>query len=281
MSELGTGDLDLNLTSSDVHSSTPSSFAATSPLKPPLSPSTTPSSPPPLSPSSFSPFSPSQVLACTSTAAPDTAHSPDLDDPFLVNFADLDGLLKDSALFDIPSSSDVDFVSSFPDPGAQDPLFVFSDCPPVSPPTLSPSNDSVNVTDQTLDLDSPTDHPSPLLSELFVRHDHSYTSEQSTADSSTALHLRKRKASETESLAASPSQAKKQKMVKDEKYHIRRQKNNVASQISRAKRRAKHVDMFSRVKELEETNARLKAQISEMEAEAARLRKSLVTKLAA
>ena len=182
----------------------------------------------------------------------------------------------------MPLSSDVDFVSSFPDSGTQDPLFVFSDCSPVSPPTLSPSHDSVTFTDQALDLDSPSDHPSPLLSELFVRHDHSYTSEQPTADNSTALHLRKRKASETESpvsLTTSPSPAKKQ-MVKDEKYHIRRQKNNVASQISRAKRRAKHTDMFARVKELEETNAQLKAQISEMEAEAAHLRKCLVTKLA-
>lgn len=154
----------------------------------------------------------------------------------------------------------------------------------MSPPSLSPSNDSVTFTDQALHLDSPTDHPSPLLSELSVRHDHSYTSEQPTADGSTALNLHKRKASETESplpLDTSPSPAKKQKqMVKDERYHIRRQKNNVASQISRAKRRAKHTDMFTRVKELEETNAKLKAQISEMEAEAAHLRKCLVTKLA-
>lgn len=69
-------------------------------------------------------------------------------------------------------------------------------------------------------------------------------------------------------------------MVKDEKYHVRRHRNNIASQVSRSKRRAKHKDMFLRVKELEAANVKLKEQVKQMEAEAAYLRSNLVQKLA-
>jgi predicted nuclease with TOPRIM domain len=78
--------------------------------------------------------------------------------------------------------------------------------------------------------------------------------------------------------AASPPKRAKQ-TGKDDKYHDRRQKNNVASQVSRSKRRAKHKDMFSRVEELELANAQLRERVQEMEGEAAQLRKRLVQKL--
>ncbi len=44
----------------------------------------------------------------------------------------------------------------------------------------------------------------------------------------------------------------------------RRHKNNVASQVSRAKRRAKQSSMFDRVVELENENEQLRTRVKEM-----------------
>ena len=67
---------------------------------------------------------------------------------------------------------------------------------------------------------------------------------------------------------------------KPSKYVERRKKNNVASQVSRAKRRTRNVDLFSREKELEEENAKLRIRAEEMSKEAARLKKLLIEQLA-
>ena len=250
------------------------------------SPSLTPSlSPPPIPTPTLSP--PAQVPTCASPPTVSEARLlPNIDDPFLVSFADLDGLLKESVLFEnptIPSSPDIDnnFVLPFADAHVQDPLLDLSECLPLCSPSLSSPSSSHTPTEQAPDLDSPTSslRSPPELHELSVCHDHSYTSGQSY-EFSTSNIAGKHEASEADSaLMPASSAPKKAKIVNDKKYQIRRQKNNVASQASRSKRRARHKDMFSRVKELEVMNARLKEQVQEMEAEAAQLRRSLVLKL--
>ncbi len=65
-----------------------------------------------------------------------------------------------------------------------------------------------------------------------------------------------------------------------EKYVERRKKNNTASQVSRAKRRRRNVDLFVREKQLEEENAKLRIKAEEMSKEAERLKKLLIEQLA-
>ena len=62
---------------------------------------------------------------------------------------------------------------------------------------------------------------------------------------------------------------------------LRRKKNNEASKVSRANRKAKHQRLFEREKELEEDNARLRLLATEMTKEAESLRKQLIVKLSA
>ena len=83
--------------------------------------------------------------------------------------------------------------------------------------------------------------------------------------------------SDTEDL---PSNKKAKTAVKDEKYRQRRDKNNLASQVSRARRKANRADMSERVTHLETTNAELRRRVEEMTAEAEQLRKLLVERLA-
>ena len=59
----------------------------------------------------------------------------------------------------------------------------------------------------------------------------------------------------------------------------RRQKNNVASQVSRAKRKAKNTAMFDRVGELESENAMLRIKEKELTNEIERLKNILVHRL--
>jgi hypothetical protein len=59
----------------------------------------------------------------------------------------------------------------------------------------------------------------------------------------------------------------------------RRQKNNVASQVSRAKRRAKNSAMFDREGELESENAMLRIKEKELTDEIERLKNILVHRL--
>ena len=68
--------------------------------------------------------------------------------------------------------------------------------------------------------------------------------------------------------------------ARNDRQKQRRFKNNAASRVSRAKRRATTNSLFVREKELLKDNARLRIQADEMEREAERLRALLVTKLA-
>ena len=65
----------------------------------------------------------------------------------------------------------------------------------------------------------------------------------------------------------------------EEKYLEKRRKNNLASQVSRAKRKRKYSTMFARLDDLEEENKRLKEEISAAEIEATKLKKLIIQKL--
>lgn len=67
--------------------------------------------------------------------------------------------------------------------------------------------------------------------------------------------------------------------TEEEKYLEKRRKNNLASQVSRAKRKRKFSSMFTRLDELQEENKRLKEQVSAAEVEAAKLKKLIIGKL--
>lgn len=85
---------------------------------------------------------------------------------------------------------------------------------------------------------------------------------------------RKRTASDLESDVESCEQPTSKKTKLN-----RRQKNNIASQASRAKRRAKNVAMSSRVGELESENALLRIKEKELTAEIEKFKKLLVDRL--
>ena len=65
----------------------------------------------------------------------------------------------------------------------------------------------------------------------------------------------------------------------EDRFAVRRQKNNEASKVSRANRKAKHQRLFEKEKELEKDNERLRKLIEDMSTETEILRKILVDKL--
>ncbi|XP_011402548.1 PREDICTED: cyclic AMP-dependent transcription factor ATF-7-like [Amphimedon queenslandica] len=94
----------------------------------------------------------------------------------------------------------------------------------------------------------------------------------SLLDDMIATDGRKRKASsDVDPLPISPS-----KLAKKAE---RKEKNNAASKVSRAKRKQKMKSLFEREKELESENARLKLQVEEMTKEAEKLKKQLILRL--
>lgn len=70
------------------------------------------------------------------------------------------------------------------------------------------------------------------------------------------------------------------KISRDLKYHERRQKNNLASKVSRAKRRDRSAALSMQEKSLEVENASLRVKVEEMTRECEKLRKMLVGRLA-
>ena len=64
-----------------------------------------------------------------------------------------------------------------------------------------------------------------------------------------------------------------------DKKKVRRDKNNVASRVSRAKRKERRKALDVRADELEEDNARLRVRVAEMTAETERLKKLLLERL--
>ena len=116
--------------------------------------------------------------------------------------------------------------------------------------------------------------PSPSTSSAS---DHLSVTELSVSDKTPkATKSRKRQASDLDSDAGDGGDGapvtKKTKLS-------RRQKNNVASQVSRAKRKAKNTAMFDRVDELESENAMLRIKEKELTDEIERLKNILVHRL--
>ena len=238
----------------------------------------------PLSPSPLA--SPPHPLECT------TLNGNGLDDPFLMEFTDLDALLGLHS--GVGSALEQDFLCPGTDATLDHDFFAsLSECDGASPHALSPTSPAHHFTfdltssagspASTLDVGSPSDElASPLLS--GVAHDHSYAA--ATADVSILPLDSPRKAalkrpSSADESPPCPKKAKTSKaIVKDNRYFCRRHKNNIASQVSRSKRRGRTSTLFSRVDELETANAQLRLQVEDMTAEAEALRRKLVERLA-
>lgn len=190
-----------------------------------------------------------QLASCPSPpACPDLlecTHTLALDDPFLTEFTDLHSLLD--------SVGPVVDISITPSPlSAMDEVYELSDGL-LGLETPSPSSEL------------PSSLPSPLPGIL--------SSDPASPSSSLSSETSSRKRSrDDESLPD-------HKVACEGKQTERRLKNNVASQISRAKRRARNQSLFQREKDLREENAHLRVRVDEMTREAQRLRTLLVTKL--
>jgi hypothetical protein len=78
---------------------------------------------------------------------------------------------------------------------------------------------------------------------------------------------------------ARTSRSKASAVSAEEKYRQRRDKNNIASQRSRATRKQRESEMAVKAQELEEENARLRVRIDELTAIAEEARKCLVVAL--
>ena len=212
-----------------------------------------------------------------------------LDNPLLMEFMNLDGLL------DLNEGSDLVRRDDVVTPEAvvahnQDCFFSLNklSSPPFLPSSFSISHSTFDLTSSAgspasgEELSGTEELPSPLVFSS-VTHDHSYAA----ADTATPV-LDSPESPSLEQLAgtdeAAPSCSKKAKMskalTKNERYLNRRAKNNVASQVSRAKRRSRVTSLFSRESELVEANARLRRQVGEMTAEVDYLKRQLVERLA-
>ena len=140
------------------------------------------------------------------------------------------------------------------------------------------SDKSVSLCDTIIDVESPSSElttASPLSTAPTTPSDNVVPS-----CSPLPLHPLERKRKSTSSsddVVVLPKAAKKSP---EDKYVERRKKNNVASQVSRAKRRKKNGDLFVREKELEEQNAELRVKVDEMSKEAEQLKKLLVQHMA-
>lgn len=129
-------------------------------------------------------------------------------------------------------------------------------------------------------LPSPSSEPNSPQLDLFKEGlvaETSLTSSLSSSPSNDCLSNRKHSLSQDDLERA---QQPPRKISKDLKYHERRQKNNLASKVSRAKRRNQSAALFKREKVLEEENALLRVKVEEMTKECDKLRKKLVGRLA-
>lgn len=213
----------------------------------------------------------------------DTENTLLMDDVFLeLCLQEIDGTIN------VPTISSGDTLSVVNQEGTNDPigimdnplsdnftdLSILLDSSSLSHPFLtSPRNQHTEITfeisDDVLGMESPSSTLTPSSLSYPCSPLDSFTVP------STPTFERKRKASTTsEEVMPSP------KTPCETKYIERRTKNNIASQVSRAKRRKRTKNMFTREKELEVENARLRLQVEEMEKEAAKLKKLLITKLA-
>ena len=214
----------------------------------------------------------------------DTENTLLMDDVFLeLCLQEIDGTIN------VPTISSGDTLSVVNQEGTNDPigimdnplsdnftdLSILLDSSSLSHPFLtSPRNQHTEITfdisDDVLGLESPSSTLTPPSS-----LSHPCSPLDSFTVPSTPTFERKRKASTTsEEVTPSP------KTLCEFKYIERRTKNNVASQVSRAKRRKRTKNLFTREKELEVENAQLRLQVEEMEKEAAKLKKLLITRLA-
>ncbi|CAI8057516.1 hypothetical protein GBAR_LOCUS31354 [Geodia barretti] len=259
----------------EIFSLTPSNPSLPLPHSPMLvhtpPPAQVPLCPPTPSPS----LTPTTPFSSTYSSAPSSvpeapAHDTEIDDPFLVSFADLDGLLKDSTLFENPTSaspcSDVPFVFPLQEDGLLQDLSEFSLDLPQTNPTLLASL------------------PSP---EASILHDHTYTS---SLYSSTKRWKYFQKAKGFNNRLASLARFYRFRMPSSETEEISGEGRPIPLPSSEEQRGLAGVPLQaageipqSRLSShgTQKANAELRERARQMEAEAEALRKKLVQKLSA
>lgn len=171
------------------------------------------------------------------------------------------------ATMDNPMFDNFSDISSFLDPAMSLSLpFPLTSPPPTQEITYEFSDDALGLESPLTATSTSFSSPTPSLTST---EDIKETPPASIPEANN----RKRRASSTVDDELSPT-------PKESKQSERRRKNNVASQISRSKRRNRTANLFVREKELEVENARLKLKVEEMSQEAEKLRNLLVNRLA-
>ena len=235
-----------------------------------------------------------------------------LDDPFLMEFTDISELLQESRYVNCSVSPNFSVVSS---PASslnvndtnvdnEDQLFDLSDCSHFIP-SFTNTTSHTHVDDLGIDFATMSDDalsmalssPEEPLSVMLPQDDYQYPDSsgsdtdaeeqsQQTDKSTSTKSSCKRSASTDTSDEPSAKRVKNttsaasSSKTSEQKYTNRRQKNNVASQVSRAKRRSRNKALTERVLELETHNSEMRAQEKELSAEIEKLKKMLVDRLA-
>lgn len=191
------------------------------------------------------------------TTSLSTATSPASTNPQHLLLCDFDF----TAITDQDMASIVSHLSSATTPDS--PLSTTSDTPSLDGSLTSTFSDAVPSSDVfTSHEASPSNDGKPVARKSRKRKVVGSSSDLPAEKASKVIH-----------------QASSELSVK-EKCKIRRDKNNKASQVSRAKRRQRGVDMSVRAEELVEENARLRVQVEELTAETQTLKRLLVERLA-
>lgn len=203
-----------------------------------------------------------------------------LDDPFLAEFTDIDMLLQDTNLINPSSPSTPTPSDSDLSPVNYNSPLKLSSVPQDSTPSFPVVSSPVGGDDLTFSFsDDLLDYP--VISPLPQSQETVQPDNVCSMDTGSVVSPRKRQASEDTEPSNTEVMTKKPKLiVKNEKYFQRRNKNNIASQVSRAKRRAKQTSLFDREVELTKENEQLRKRVQEMTAEAQRLKKLLIDRLA-
>ena len=241
-----------------------------------------------------------------------------LDDPFLMEFTDISELLQESRYVNCSVSPNFSVVSSpasslnvnDTNVDNEDQLFDLSDCSHFIP-SFTNTTSHTHVDDLGIDFATMSDDalsmalssPEEPLSVMLPQDDYQYPVQCDYPDSSGSDTDAEEQSQQTDKSTSTKSSCKRSastdtsdepsaKRVKnttsaasssktsEQKYTNRRQKNNVASQVSRAKRRSRNKALTERVLELETHNAEMRAQEKELSAEIEKLKKMLVDRLA-
>ena len=260
-----------------------------------------------------SPFSDDELFPQLqdSNTVVENSSSTDLSDLPLEDFVDLDSLIQDLRESDMKNGDKVDdsfldeILSNFSDQGSPAEVTQESEnefkqlldsvnisC--MDEVFLAPVNELHEVEEASVSKDSDYNEAVDILALLNEQYGVDHSSELSNKPralkrkDSNVEHVISSKKLKTDTitdinvpsptLSVSSSCSSLTSLV-EEKKAVRRHKNNEASKVTRARRKERHQDLFTKKSELEVSNAQLKIKIELMQKEADMLRQVLVAKL--